>query len=583
MKTRTIASLLLALVLTACGGHPSSFSSEVNTSSSDSASSFYSSSDLSSSQSSSDSSEVTISEAYDGYYKNLTSWSNGEDLKNQLYTILRNGYRPLTYTTPNYETNINADHSYYDFEYLDAVYTDAAISINETNKGWQREHAFCASLMCGSDTSIAVKNKGRATDFHNLFASGASANSSRRNKNYGVADKTNPNYTNRTVNNGEDGYSFDPVNFEPGNYDKGRLARAIFYMATMYSKDENDEANHLTMRGLRVVEDPVSYVQGENGAFAIGNLSTLINWNNSFAVDYLEMQHNVSVYRDVYTSDGYAQGNRNPYVDYPELVDYAFGNKKDQPGTLSSLIPSEDLLHCNEHIFSHYALKEAKRSYEPGAQISNDDYLIVKVYTDYTYETANSGYTNSLNNHVFTENDGESIDAVINAGEDTFSYRIILDPMVNCSSGIITLGAPGIDKTKVNQEQEVSWGNMKILLTIDGATNSGSASVSNISAGGVTFGSGTYPLRSLTLKTKENYTVDAAYIKAFVGNKDSSFQLTIKVGDTVLLNQTTVNNKDVGKIYGQSTNNPLTGQVSYIFTGTNSLKINTIAFNTIIA
>ena len=40
MKLRTLASLLVALALTACGGHSSSLSSEVITSSSDSESSF---------------------------------------------------------------------------------------------------------------------------------------------------------------------------------------------------------------------------------------------------------------------------------------------------------------------------------------------------------------------------------------------------------------------------------------------------------------------------------------------------------------------------------------------------------------
>ena len=174
MKLRTVASLLIALALTACGGHSSSLSSEVITSSSDSTSSFSSTSSEESSSSTTSSSSSTSSltptkEAYDGYYHDITSWTNGEDLKQKLYDVSRKTYRPLNYTAPNYQTNINADHTYLDFEYLDVIYSENDVYKSESNKGWQREHAFCASLMCGSLTANAVKRVGRATDFHNLI------------------------------------------------------------------------------------------------------------------------------------------------------------------------------------------------------------------------------------------------------------------------------------------------------------------------------------------------------------------------------------------------------------------------------
>ena len=571
----------------------SSSSSIVSSSSSViSSSDAHSSISSSSSSSSSGSGSETPVSYYNNYYETLVSWTDSEDLKNQLYTIIRNGYEPLPYTTPNYETNIQADHSYYDFEYLDVVYSADAVYKTETNKGWQREHAFCASLMCGSLTADAVKQKGRATDFHNLFASNASANSSRGNKNYGVANKSHERYTDRTTNDGQDGYSFDPVNFEPGNYDKGRLSRAIFYMATMYKNDENDEKNGITMKGLTIQEDPVNYVSGENGAFAIGNLSTLIDWNNTYAVDYLEMQHNVSVYQDAYTyvnSEGETvsliQGNRNPYVDFPGLVDYVYGDKKDQPGQLKDLIPSESLLECDKHEFSHYALKEAKRSYEPGSQIENNDYKVVKVYKDYLYDLVNEGYSNSLSNHTFSDADGEAINATIVAGTDTFTYRIILNASGATSTGEIILNNSGVNKGTPGIDQEITLGDIGFYFNFESSANitsSNTMTLTNISTGGITIGSGTKPLTKLVLKTKESYTIDAAYIKAFRGNKDSYYQLTIKVGDSVLLKSTTVNNADV-KQFGTNVSTPLTGQLSYIFEGNSSLKINSIAFNEIIA
>ena len=575
MKKRTLASLLITLVLTACNPSPSSLSSD--------SSSFSISTNT---ETPPTSMPRDMEKEYDGYYKDIVTWSNGGDLINKLYDLSRKTYKPLTYTAPNYETNINADHSYYDYEYLDVVYSENHVFKSDTNRGWQREHAFCASLMCGSLTADAVKMKGRATDFHNLFASNASANSSRGNKNYGNADKSATSYQNRTTQNGKDGYSFDEKLFEPADKDKGRLARAIFYMAMMYKNSEEDTVNGITMKGLKIVEEPVTYVQGENGAFAIGNLSTLIEWNKKYPVDYLEMQHNISVYKDVYSGDGYAQGNRNPFVDYPGLVDYAFGSNKDNEGRLNNVVASETTLGCysSNNNLSHFALKEAKRSYEPGTQIQNNDYKVVKVYANYKEEIVNSGFTNSLTGHTFSNTDGQTINATITAGEDKITYTITINASGATSSGELVLNTTGINKGTPGVDQEVSYGNIPFLLNFESSasiSSSNTMTITNISAGGVTFGSKTKPLTKLTIKTKNSYTINAAYVKAFLGNVESTYQLTIKVGDNVIINNVSVTSTDV-KQFGDALSTSYTGQLTYIFTGSSSLKINSIAFNEII-
>lgn len=563
MKLRILSTLLIALTLSSCNnGKKSVLSSETSSFSFDSSIS---------------TSLVPTGPAYEGYYNDLTSWSNGEELKNKLNEISHKTYKALNYTAPNYETNINADHSYYDFEYLDVIYSETDVFKTDTNKGWQREHAFCASLMCGSLTAEAVKRVGRATDFHNLLAASASANSSRGNKNYGNADKTAESYQNRTTQDGKDGYSFDSINFEPADKDKGRVARAIFYMAMMYKDDENDEVNGITMKGLRIVEDPVTYVPGENGAFAIGNLSTLLDWNKKYPVDYLEMQHNISVYKDKNSIDGYAQGNRNPFVDYPALADFVYGINKDKQGNLKDCPASENLLGCfkeNKEL-SHYALKEAKRSYEPGSKIQENDYKVVKILNNYDYEVVTEGIINSLADHVFDVSDGESINAMIGVGKDTFKYKIIINASGATSTGEIVLSTTGINKNTPGVDQEVTFGGIPFIFNIGNSTF-----VQNISTGGITLGSANNSLTSLTIKTKNAYTVNAAYIKAFIGNKNSSYSLTIKVGDNTLFTGT-VNNTET-KQFGNQIASSYTGQISYIFTGSTSLKINSIAFDEII-
>ena len=582
MKLRTLASLLIAICLTACNkGQKSVLSSDTSS---------FSIPDVSNTSSAVISSEPTNSSgapsgpAYEGYYNDLTTWSNGEDLKNKLNAISHKTYKPLNYTAPNYQTNINADHSYYDFEYLDVIYSETDVSITETNKGWQREHAFCASLMCGSLTADAVKRVGRATDFHNLLAASASANSSRGNKNYGSANKLSESYQDRTTQNGKDGYSFDANNFEPADKDKGRVARAIFYMAMMYKDDEEDEINGITMKGLKVVENPVTYVAGENGAFAIGNLSTLLHWNETYPVDYLEMQHNISVYKDKNSIDGYAQGNRNPFVDYPGLVDYVYGDSKNKQGKLSDLRASEGLLGCkaSNNELSHYALKEAKRSYALDTQFKMSDCTLVEVSKNYQVKAISSGFTHSLEGHTFTVDDGDYVNAVVTMGSDTINYRINLNPLPTCNSGEIFLNTSGINKSKNGVDQEVSWGGYNFIFNYS-TTAADPMTINNINQDGVpvgiTVGSGTKPLTRLVIKTKDTFNqVAGAYVKAFVGNANSSYSLTIKVGEQIIYTGT-VNNKDVAKVFGVVRNSTDRGQITYIFEGTSSLKINSIAFH----
>lgn len=335
------------------------------------------------------------SSLYGGYYKDLVAWEDGEDLKQQLHEIISGGnYTPIPYvgSVTNWESNRDADQDLYDHEFLDVVYSGKAIDKDGTNSQWQREHVFCATLMTGMVTSEAVKTLGRATDFHNLYASYASANSSRGNKNYGIANKSDETYQNRTTNSGKDGYSFDSQVFEPGDVDKGKLSRAIFYMATMYNEDETVLINNnpYTMKALQVVEEPVAYVAGESCAFAIGYLSTLLSWSN-YEVDLMEYQHNESVYSFIPhvhsdPNEDVAQGNRNPYVDFPELVDYAFGDKKDEPGQLKDIISSYETLDIDGEGLSHYAVKEAKRKYDPTDTFSKDDVKVVAVSKDLSEE-----------------------------------------------------------------------------------------------------------------------------------------------------------------------------------------------------
>ena len=417
---------------------------------------------------------------YDGYYVPISSWENGEDLKNQLHNLIRTGFTGLSYEG-NWETNQVADQALDNFTNVNVVYsqvnelkTSTYASTNTT--GWQREHAFCASLMTAYNTgdAVGISNSGssRATDFHNLFASYGPANGGRGNKNFGVynpdEEVVNPNAVNADT-------KADKKNYEPNDCDKGRLARAIFYMGVMYNEDEesaltlkypygtsSNKSVKITAKykPLQIVENYVDYSQvtfkdfckssdesvqalrdtylaqyrsdtsaynvssspdetilndfGKayadyryaEGCFAIGNLSTLLEWSEK-PVDRQEMWHNEAVYSYIHQSsganNGKKQGNRNPFVDYPELVDYIYGSKKDQPGHLGNLRPSEDILETNKKETYNYALTSYKNKYLVGEKLTSADYSFVKVNKDFT--TENADFTDTNEEYTFVEGD----------------------------------------------------------------------------------------------------------------------------------------------------------------------------------
>lgn len=174
---------------------------------------------------------------------------------------------------------------------------------------WNREHIFCQSRggfeVALGDTADGINvwnstgpnsTTDGVSDAHHIRAVNGQENSSRNNKNYGPV-------TTGTVYSG-------PVGNQ-GSW-KGDVARALFYMAVRFN-------------GLNVVNgDPSEYlVDGVTPSGNIGDLATLLTWNTSDPADDFEMNRNNVIYN--------WQMNRNPFIDYPMLVNYVFGANYGQP------------------------------------------------------------------------------------------------------------------------------------------------------------------------------------------------------------------------------------------------------------
>ncbi len=107
------------------------------------------------------------------------------------------------------------------------------------------------------------------------------------------------------------GYSGDV--FEPNDEIKGDLARIYFYMATCYE----DKCTSWTKGSGG------SVFNSENQGLANWVVDMMMAWSKLDPVDDVEIARNNAVPN--------AQKNRNPFVDYPGLEDYIWGDKKDVP------------------------------------------------------------------------------------------------------------------------------------------------------------------------------------------------------------------------------------------------------------
>lgn len=139
---------------------------------------------------------------------------------------------------------------------------------------WNKEHVWPQSLL-GEAASNTVVNI--ASDLHNLKPSNPTINSERSNKWYGP------------VTNAE---SYLPARAEI----RGDIARMLFYMDIRWDQ--------LVLVNLTGLQKPSIY--------QMGDLQTLLLWHIQDPVDDFERNRNDVIY-------GY-QGNRNPFIDYPELV-----------------------------------------------------------------------------------------------------------------------------------------------------------------------------------------------------------------------------------------------------------------------
>lgn len=203
------------------------------------------------------------------------------------------------------------------------------------------EHMFPKSWW-GGDVNRAY------CDLFHLVPADYSANRSKSNHAPGIpADST---FNNGSFVTGSGKNYGLPRVFCPADEYKGDFARAYFYLVTCYG----DELHWLNTGEAKVAMNDSSYLE-----FRPWLQELLLSWHRQDPVSEKEKARAVEVNK--------IQGNRNPFIDYPELVEYIWGNKQgvqvnfhhltqsfgdpyDETTALPSLTPDrQDILKVEHH------------------------------------------------------------------------------------------------------------------------------------------------------------------------------------------------------------------------------------------
>lgn len=252
-----------------------------------------------------------------GNYYQYAQGTADSTLKNHLGSIICRGIR--------YKYGSGSKHSWDAFYHTDRdtntnqvldMYSNEVRYFNPEKptasvKDFDIEHMLPKSWW-GGDVNPAY------CDLYHLVPGDYSANRSKSNHAPGIPSDS-------TFNNGSFVTGKDTINglvraFCPADEYKGDFARAYFYIAACYG----DSLTWLT------TGEPAQAVTNEGWQeFRPWLRDLLLEWHRMDPVSQKELDRAVEVNK--------IQGNRNPFIDYPELVEYIWGNKQGQAVDFYSL------------------------------------------------------------------------------------------------------------------------------------------------------------------------------------------------------------------------------------------------------
>ena len=246
---------------------------------------------------------VVCATAQKEYYTSVDGVKGGAELKTALYNLIKN-HNKISYGS-------GEDKTWGAFYTTDAVVENGQRRVLDMYSPEKRYFGSKGSAVSGMNIEHSVpkswwggtKNNAYC-DLHHLNPSDQNANS--RKSNYPLGELTSETWTNGVASVGKANINGSSANaFEPIDEYKGDFARTYMYMFTCYQD--------LTWETTLMNYEKSTYPTLKPWAVEL-----LLKWHEQDPVSEKEVNRNNAVYA--------VQGNRNPFIDYPQLADYVWGD-----------------------------------------------------------------------------------------------------------------------------------------------------------------------------------------------------------------------------------------------------------------
>ena len=200
-------------------------------------------------------------------------------------------------------------------------------SSSECTGGYNREHSLPKSWFGGGTA------KGPGTDLFHIYPTDVHVNGVRNFYPYGEIESPTITFNNGgkygqcSFPSGYTGLAYEPIDQYKGDFARGYMYMLLKWCAqgTSFTQDTGDNG--------AVIFNNTFTSAGNYGLTSYG-VALLMKWHRQDPVSQKEIDRNNAVQQ--------IQGNRNPFIDYPYLAEYLWGQKKDETFYLTNVIGSFD-------------------------------------------------------------------------------------------------------------------------------------------------------------------------------------------------------------------------------------------------
>ena len=305
---------------------------------------------------------VTPADSLPAYYESIDGTS-GKDLMDAIQLVAKIGYRTDDFRYDSIwlafqHTDMRPDNYIWEI-YSDCVFEyekDRTSNTTQTGecKGYNREHAMCQSWfgttsLAGKEMSSSKKNSPGSDIFH-IYPASYGMNSRRGNRPYGevlTAANVSGNGTkygtpksisvSNTVAGAfvEASTSMSTNVLEPADEYKGDIARSYFGTMVKWAGEwAFNKAEEGRVIFDATIDADTHYAPENNYGLTPYGVALLLKWHRQDPVSLKEVDRNNGIQK--------TQGNRNPFIDYPYLAEYIWGERSGQKLDFELLLCSAD-------------------------------------------------------------------------------------------------------------------------------------------------------------------------------------------------------------------------------------------------